>query len=45
MVRTIGRVKQAPLDLMARRLYELGQQADYVTVTSPAGCDVRMGLD
>jgi leucyl aminopeptidase (aminopeptidase T) len=45
MVRTIGRVNYEPLTIMAQRLYELGQDAEYITVTSPAGCDVRMRVD
>ena len=45
MVRTIGRVPQRPLELMARRLYELGQQARHITITSPAGTNLRMEVD
>jgi leucyl aminopeptidase (aminopeptidase T) len=45
MVRTIGRVKQGPLDTMAVRLYELSQEATTIRVTNPAGTDLRMTVD
>ena len=45
MVRTVGRVHQAPMEEMATRLYQLSQAADTVRLTSPAGCDVQMRVD
>jgi leucyl aminopeptidase (aminopeptidase T) len=45
MVRTVGRVHQAPMEEMAARLYQLSQAADTVRLTSPAGCDARMRID
>ena len=45
MVRTIGRVKQEPLETMARRFYELSQQATTIRVSNPAGTDLLMTVD
>jgi len=45
MVRTIGRVKQEPLDRMAVRFYELSQEASTIRVTNPAGTDLLMTVD
>jgi leucyl aminopeptidase (aminopeptidase T) len=45
MVRTIGRVRYAPLAEMATRLYELSQAADRIRVTNPAGTDLTMNVD
>ena len=45
MVRTIGRVRYAPMEEMARVLYDLSQAAETIRLTSPAGTDLRMSVD
>lgn len=45
MVRTIGRVNQAPMVEMAARLYQMSQAAEIVRVTSPGGTDMKMRVD
>jgi hypothetical protein len=45
MVRTIGRPNYPPLKQMARRLYELSQEAETVRVTTPAGMDLTLKVD
>ncbi len=45
MVRTIGQVPQAPLEEMARVLYQMSQEAETIRLTSPAGTDLRMTVD
>jgi len=45
MVRTIGRPSYRPLMQMARRLYELSQEAETVRVTTPAGMDLTLMVD
>ncbi len=45
MVRTIGRVRYAPLCEMATHLYRLSQGAREIRVTSRAGTDLRMTVD
>jgi len=45
MVRTIGRPNYRPLQEMAKRLYQLSQEAETVRITSPAGTDLRIKVD
>lgn len=45
LVRTVGRVRYAPMEEMGRVLYRMSQAADTIRVTSSAGTDLRMRVD
>jgi leucyl aminopeptidase (aminopeptidase T) len=45
MVRTIGRVPQAPMVEMARVLYRMSQAAETIRLTTALGTDLRMTVD
>jgi len=45
MVRMIGRVNYPPMQKMAALLYQMSQAAETITVTSPAGTNLKMLVD
>lgn len=45
LVRTIGRVRYAPMEEMARVLYRMSQASDTIRITTSAGTDLRLTVD